>query len=204
MAHVCEGFLSNSLRRKIYPKLLGINKYTTQVGLVDGASHRDKEQCTCDVLRSFQNICVHKNVCMSANKIANRRSLLDKIIMTFLVQHPSLYYYQGLNDVFAHVVLIMEDEALSYLVCEAVALKYLTDFMQPDFKNVGSLMSLIFVLLQHVDPELYWFLKQCEVQPFFATPWLVTWLSHDIKELSRVARVFDGAPPAECLCIRLL
>jgi TBC1 domain family member 20 len=197
-SRVKGGFINSGLRRKIWPKLLGIDPYEERVVLVDGEGHRDKEQCECDVERSFQSILVGRDALSNA-KVANRRRLLSRIIMTVLVRHPTLFYYQGLNDIFSCVILVVEDDSLAYRICEAISLRYLTDFMQADFKNVGSLMSLIFVLLEEMDPELSEFIKESEVQPFFATSWLVTWLSHDIKDLNKSSRVFDGKPLSELI-----
>lgn len=184
--------LNNALRRKIWPKLLNVESYGAPIVFTEGKDHRDKQQSSCDIERSFHSIIVNRNSTLAPNILSNRRLILDRILMTLLTRHPQLYYYQGLNDIFSVIILIMEDESLSYLVCEAVALRFLQDFMQPDFRHVTVLMDLIFTLIETVDPPLFQFMKTCEVQPFFATSWIVTWLTHDIKELHKVARVLDA------------
>jgi hypothetical protein len=63
--------------------------------------------------------------------------------------------------------------------------------MQPDFKHVAVVMSLVFAIIELVDEEVHAFLKQIKLEPYFATSWIVTWMTHDIKELHRVARLLD-------------
>ena len=187
-----SGFQTNELRRRIWPKLLGVNRYEGGVGFVEGIGHRDYPQVKMDVERSFQNIIFRKNTPLSEEKVLHRRHALERIVMTLLTSHPDLYYYQGLNDIFGAIILVLEHESLAYRVCEAVALRYLTDFMQPDFKNLAVLMKLIFYIIREVDIELFTFLRDINMEPYFATSWIVTWLSHDLKELSRMARLVDA------------
>ena len=186
------GFLSNNLRRKIWPKILNIDKYVPKVILTTGVGHRDKQQCVCDVERSFQNVLVSRNTCLTQNVIDNRRAVLDRIIMSILTQYPALYYYQGLNDVFSVVILVVEDENTAYLICRAIVLNYLFDFMQPDFKQVTILINLIFKVIEEADKEVYKFLKGAGVEPYFATSWVLTWLTHDVKDLNKAARTIDS------------
>lgn len=193
-SRVKGGFQSNELRRSIWPKLLRINRFERgNVVFVDGVGHRDKDQCSCDVERSFQTIHPGRSPRgLSTELILNRRLLLEKIIMTVLFNNsPHLYYYQGLNDIFAAVILVLQDEQLAFLTCEAIALQYLSDYMHSTFSAAAVIMSLIFKIIEEVDFELFTFIKSAEVEPFFATSWLVTWFSHDLKDLSKIARVFD-------------
>ena len=48
------------------------------------------------------------------------------------------------------------------------------------------------LIIKTVDKKLYKFLSQASIEPFFATSWLITWFAHDIKELNRIARVYDA------------
>ena len=187
-----SGFQSNEIRRRVWPQLLGVNRYGGGVSFVTGSGHRDHLQVKMDVERSFQNILIRKNASLSEEWVFHRRRALERITMTLLIAHPDLYYYQGLNDIFGAVILILEDESLAYRVCEAVATRYLADYMQPDFKNLAVLMRLIFYIIREVDSELYTFLRDISMEPYFATSWIVTWLLHDLKELSRMARLIDA------------
>ena len=187
-----SGFQTNELRRRVWPKLLGMDRYQGGVTFVEGLGHRDFAQVKMDVERSFQNVVFKKSSPLSEEKVLHRRRALERVLMTLLTNHPGLYYYQGLNDIFGAIILVLEDERLAYRVCEVVAMRYLVDFMQPDFKNLAILMKLIFFIIYEVDTELYTFLREINMEPYFATSWIVTWLSHDLKELSRMARLIDA------------
>lgn len=186
------GFLSHPLRRRVWPKLLGVNRYSSTVNWSEGLGHRDLQQVRMDVERSFQNILVARSAPLSEERIEHRRKALERITMTFLEAHPGLYYYQGLNDIFGAILLVLDDERMAYAVCEAVALRFLTDFMQPDFKSLAVLMRLILLIVKETDDELHRFLQDIHMEPYFATSWMVTWLAHDLKELSRMARLIDA------------
>ena len=41
-------------------------------------------------------------------------------------------------------------------------------------------------LIRFADPELFTHLEASLTEPYFATSWLITWLSHDIREYSTV------------------
>ena len=38
---------------------------------------------------------------------------------------------------------------------------------------------------------LCWCAFVCQVEPFFALPWILTWFAHDINSLDSAARLFD-------------
>ena len=59
-------------------------------------------------------------------------------------------------------------------------------------------MSFILAIVRLRDAELFNFLREADVPPYFATSWLLTWYSHDKKSLEVVARLFDAclaSPP---------
>lgn len=46
-------------------------------------------------------------------------------------------------------------------------------------------------LIQRVDPEMYSLVNQAASMPFFALSWALTLFSHDLYEVSVIARLFD-------------
>ena len=66
------------------------------------------------------------------------------------------------------------------------------DCMLPDFDVVSKSMQTIMLIIKTVDKKLYKFLSQANIEPFFATSWLITWFAHDIKELDHIARIYDA------------
>lgn len=120
-------------------------------------------------------------------------------------------------------LLVFNDNTLTYAVVEQVCRNYLADYMRRDFSSLSKIMKLIMVLIKRSDNELSEFLEQSETEPFFATSWLITWLSHDISKiyfinsslinistqlffsigcLDQIGRIFDVllcSPPEYCL-----
>jgi hypothetical protein len=89
------------------------------------------------------------------------------------------------------ILLVMGDDHLSFAVAEAVSLVFLKDYMMEDFEVVSHTMRIMFVILKYADRELHDFLMRAQMEPYFATSWLITWLSHDVKSLDELARIFD-------------
>jgi len=63
-------------------------------------------------------------------------------------------------------------------------------------------MSLIFPLLELGDSRVVRRLSQVGIEPYFVVSWIITWFSHDVKDLDVVSRLFDvmlSSHPLYCL-----
>lgn len=132
----------------------------------------------------------------------NRREALAAIIKAILNKHANLHYYQGFHDIISVFLLVLEEDQLAFALSEATCLQYFIDCMSPNFDNLSELMKLIMLIVEHVDSELFEYLEKSHVEPFFATSWIITWFSHDIKSLEKIARLFDAmlcSHPSYCL-----
>ena len=101
-------------------------------------------------------------------------------------------------------MLVMEDDFLSFAMAEQISLNYLSDYMREDFEIVSQFMHILLVLIRASDLELYEHLQKARMEPFFAISWLITWFSHDIRELDQIARIFDVllcSPPIFCFYV---
>lgn len=120
------------------------------------------------------------------------------MIQSILSRHPSLHYYQGFHDILSVFLLVIgndtdsENDSLACSLAEATSLLFLQDYMGEDFETLSQGMKLTSLLLQIVDPTVHTHLLDSEVQPYFCTSWLLTWLSHDIDHLETIARLFDA------------
>jgi len=56
---------------------------------------------------------------------------------------------------------------------------------------VKQILAHIYNLLQLIDVEVYNFINNSRVEPYFALSWVLTWFSHSIDDLSISARLFD-------------
>ena len=58
--------------------------------------------------------------------------------------------------------------------------------------GVIPLMKLVMKILRKIDPDLHLIISNAvNDTPEFTLSWILTWLAHDIKELSLIARIFD-------------
>ena len=117
---------------------------------------------------------------------------LNKVLCSILDRNYEVGYVQGLNDVIGTLMLILgTDHAL--LAGERVCLHYIKDMLLSTFdEGMMPILRLILKIVKEVDPEVH---KQISAVmqevPGFALSWVLTWMSHEIKDLNNIARVFD-------------
>lgn len=128
-----------------------------------------------------------------------------------------LCYYQGYHDV-ASIFLCtlggsasatgttsMGDPASVAAIASAVGLdlpravlaqisfSHFRDAMQSNFMQLQTAIKLLLMpLICYFDPEMHDFLYACEMEPYFALSWIITWFSHDIRDTALVKRIFDA------------
>ena len=196
------GFLTNDLRRRVWPKFLGINRYDTP-NFMASADKEPPQQIRCDVERSFWGFKHCK--AWPVEILESKRELLTNMLTATLNRNPGLQYYQGFHDITVVFIEIFEDDPdLAYSLVETVSLHFLKDFMGEDFHTVTNTLPLILQIINKVDVKLFAFLSKALTEPYFATSWLITWFSHDVKDMDTVARVFDGlitSHPLFCLYV---
>jgi hypothetical protein len=55
-----------------------------------------------------------------------------------------------------------------------------------------AIRLLLMPLISYFDREVHEFLLDCDMEPFFALSWIITWFSHDIRDTALVKRLFDA------------
>ena len=183
------GFLTNELRRRVWPKLLGVNRYDLVDYRVYVDPHRDDSQVRMDVDRSLWSF--HHTKQWSTAHRENRRNALCNVITAILCRHAQLYYYQGFHDAVSVFLLVVEEDRLAFALAERVALHYFRDCMHQDFHLVSKLTPLLFRIVASADSELAAFFQQASLEPYFAMSWLLTWFAHDVKDVQAAARIYD-------------
>ncbi|KAL7465734.1 hypothetical protein ACHAXS_006049 [Conticribra weissflogii] len=69
---------------------------------------------------------------------------------------------------------------------------HLRDAMRANFQQLNAALRLIIMpLTAAFDPKVHSHLYDCEMEPFFALSWIITWFSHDIRDTAMVKRLFD-------------
>ena len=161
---------------------------------------------------------VRKLIRRKQRRLANLINLTLKQSYPFLQGTHKLRYYQGYHDV-ACIVLStlggsrpvsvrslsspppsdMESMAASMgldlpaAVLLQLSQSHLADCMRANFLPLQTTLRLTLMpLLAVVDPAVHAHLFECEMEPFFALSWIITWFSHDIRDTELVKRLFDA------------
>jgi hypothetical protein len=156
-----------------------------------------------------------------ANLLRRKQIRLANFINLTLVQSNSdldeedqLRYYQGFHDVACIFLSSLggggsgpippNSSSLQTLaasmrldlpsqVLGQVAKSHFRDAMRSNFIQLQVALRLIlFPLLARFDPEVHAHLYYCDMEPFFALPWVITWFSHDIRDTALAKRLFDA------------
>lgn len=194
-------------------------------------SSRDIEQVTKDVDRSFigpafQHLFSSNSdgaITPSQDK-ALRRKQLTHLILTTLSRYPSLHYFQGYHDIVAVILLTLSPErpfssihlfpddhqqAQIELIVERISLHLIRDSMTRDLLPIMGQLKILGSLLRSVDPSFAELVDRASPLPFFALPWLLTLLTHDVTDVAVMQRVLEfvlayGPAAAIYLCAAVL
>ncbi|KAI9276301.1 rab-GTPase-TBC domain-containing protein [Sporodiniella umbellata] len=180
------GFLTDPIRRRVWPFLLRVSdKKTKKEGSLD-TPHKDEEQVKLDVARSFNSY--PKNV--GEEEKDRLRAQLHRVIIHVLRSYPSLCYYQGFHDI-CSVFLLIFGEKRACQMMERVSLFYLRDTMFTTLEPVMRQLTMVDTLIRLKDKELHEFITEAGVLPYYCLSWVITWCSHDIESLENLSRLFD-------------
>ncbi|TRX96911.1 hypothetical protein FHL15_002217 [Xylaria flabelliformis] len=181
------GFLSDHLRSRAWPILLGSDADTTP----DDESwrhlprHRDEDQVKLDVDRSF----VYYPNDNTQAQLEEKKSELSDLITQVLREQPYLCYFQGYHDI-CQVLLLALPPSLRGIAMSRLSVLRIRDFMLPTLAPAIAQLHLIPDLLGAVDAELWHHLSRNE--PFFALADTLTMFAHNVQRYSDIARLFDA------------
>ncbi|KAI1825911.1 rab-GTPase-TBC domain-containing protein [Xylaria intraflava] len=185
------GFLSDHLRSRAWPTLLGLSTDTmpgssaeTSLSWRHLPRHRDEEQVGLDVNRSFVYYPNHD----SQAELEEKKSELSDLITEVLRKQPYLCYFQGYHDI-CQVLLLALPAPLRTLAVSRLSVLRIRDFMLPTLAPAIQQLRLIPDLLRAVDPELCQHLSRNE--PYFALSDTLTMFAHNVQRYSDIARLFD-------------
>jgi hypothetical protein len=186
------GFVNNTLRRKIWPILLGLDdsKCNEKYAVTIHNKHKYYDQINKDVARSLFSFDVHKN--QSAYIRHQNRISLARIIQSIFSIHPNLHYIQGFHDicsVFLHICA--DDEHLAFEMCQKLSVMHIRDHLRGSLDVVIQLISAVFPLLSMIDRQVHDFLQSSGTQSFLTLSWILTWFAHNVDCFESVARIFD-------------
>jgi TBC domain-containing protein kinase-like protein len=107
---------------------------------------------------------------------------LKRVLKAWVVTHPDLVYWQGLDSLCApFVTLNFCNEALAYASLSAYVDKYLHGFFLKDNSHVmQEYLALFSQLIAFHDPELFVHLADIGFQPqLYAIPWFLTMFTRE-------------------------
>ena len=106
-----------------------------------------------------------------------------------------LYYFRGMHNVIAPLLITLESPSLTSLVFNCLSQNHFYDAMGPTFENIQVAIRLIFIpLLEKVDSSLHnYIVKDAGINDpcVFALPWVLCWFTGEIGNYNIVARLFD-------------
>ncbi|KAI1127183.1 rab-GTPase-TBC domain-containing protein [Nemania abortiva] len=186
------GFLSDHLRSKAWPVLLGFGADAESESSTDTSDswrqlprHRDEEQVKLDVDRSF----VYYPNDNSQAQLEEKKAKLSDLITQVLREQPYLCYFQGYHDICQVLLLVLPPPSRPLAVSRLSVLR-IRDFMLPTLAPAISQLHLIPDILSAVDPALCAHLSRNE--PYFALADTLTMFAHNVQRYSDIARLFDA------------
>jgi len=182
---VCSrGLPSHKIRRKVWPRLLGVDPLKISYYSRINKTHQETEQVARDVERSLWRMITDSEL------REKKRKELSDIINTILARYDHLYYFQGFHDV-CSVFLVVCDEKLAFGLLEKLSLYHIRDHLSSDLEPITLQLQLLFPLIKLMDKETHRFIMNSNVQPLFALSWVLTWFSHVIDDVPLISRLFD-------------
>lgn len=130
---------------------------------------------------------------------------LFNVLVTYALMNPDVSYAQGMSDLAAPLLVVMDDEAVAFTCFSALMTRCKGHFL-PDGKAMSLKFEHLSLLVQKVDPELYKCLLSVEADDmFFCYRWLVLDLKREFQfdDALRVVEVIWSSllppPPSDAV-----
>ena len=187
------GLVTDSLRRQIWPLLLGLCPHS--VSPPSSAAHcRFDSLIQVDIVRSLYNFDILKG--QSTERRATQAAQLTRLMARILQEDSELHYFQGFHDI-CTVFLLVAGEDLAYLLVQRFVYTHCRASMKKTFAEVAELLTLSLRILRNADSDLSARVEHLQEEvipsqtPMFALSWVLTFFAHVIPCFMQAARVFD-------------
>ncbi|CCU76942.1 unnamed protein product [Blumeria hordei] len=186
------GLVTDSLRRKAWPLLLGLKTDGNEVqkedlnniSWKDLPPHPDEDQVKLDVNRSF----IYYPIGLSSKELQLRKEQLSDLIIEILRRSPYLSYFQGYHDICQVFMLVLDSKICAPAISRLSILR-IRDFMLPTFFHTLEQLLLIPSVLHSINPKLWKHLST--TKPYFALSATLTMFAHELQDYDEVTRLFD-------------
>nr|CAD7199421.1 unnamed protein product [Timema douglasi] len=182
------GLINDDIRRKVWPKLLGLDtkKAVPPPSEEELLAHPEYHQVVLDVNRSLKRfppgIPYDQRVAL--------QDQLTRLILRVIIKYPHLRYYQGYHDV-AVTFLLVVGESDAFQIMEVLSTEHLKDCMEPTMDKTSRLLNFIYPLIKRLHPTLYEYMERSGVGTMFCLPWFLTWYGHSLNQYHDVVRLYD-------------
>nr|CAD7586328.1 unnamed protein product [Timema genevievae] len=182
------GLINDDIRRKVWPKLLGLDtkKAVPPPSEEELLAHPEYHQVVLDVNRSLKRfppgIPYDQRVAL--------QDQLTRLILRVIIKYPHLRYYQGYHDV-AVTFLLVVGESDAFQIMEVLSTEHLKDCMEPTMDKTSRLLNFIYPLIQRLHPTLFEYMERSGVGTMFCLPWFLTWYGHSLNQYHDVVRLYD-------------
>ena len=122
------------------------------------------------------------------------RDIPDNAILDESEESKRLYYFQGMYNIAAVLLITLESPSLSSLVMKKLSKFHFRDYCAPTFMNTQAAIRIIFMpLMKELDPLFHQMFLDKGILDVcgFVLPWIICWYANDILDYDVICRLFD-------------
>ncbi|CAH8666715.1 unnamed protein product [Schistosoma margrebowiei] len=180
------GLVDNDVRKVVWPILVRGNCELPDIDPETVKHHPSYHQVKLDTCRMTSLMPKDSN----PEEIESTQQIVTRLVISVLVDNPSLHYYQGFHDI-CYVFFSVLGERESRMLLNKLIPTHFSLFMQKSMDVTLEYMQLIFALLEHVSTSVLNSIESVELGPDFAIAWIITWFAHVLPNMDDVRRLFD-------------
>nr|CAX73819.1 TBC1 domain family member 20 [Schistosoma japonicum] len=180
------GLVDNDVRKIVWPMLVGGNCGLSDIDPEILKNHPSCHQVELDTCRMTSLIPKES----TPEEIESIQKIVTRLVLSVLVDNPSLHYYQGFHDI-CYIFFSVLGEKRSRILINKLIPTHFSLFMQKSMDVTLEYMQLIFALLERVSTSILTSIESVELGPDFAIAWIITWFAHVLPNMDDVRRLFD-------------
>lgn len=208
--HTGLGRAVDTSRVRLWARAVGVNVERIDYDGFDARAVRraddvggERRTIAADVSRSAH---AFREEYSNEEELEEIRADVGWVLSRALSAHDGYYYYQGLHDVVAVLVLASrrgvkragkamtsgeERRGMACAITERLVSWHLRDHTRKDLFHTLEMTSALLSLLERREPSLADALRDAKIATAFAIPWFMCWFLHGVTSLEVAARLVD-------------